>query len=302
MRRRFGQFDPPPAHRISGGGAPSIIAKGGYDVNRRILGVVLALVLASVGTWAIVQYVQNADERALEGTELVEVLVVEQSVPEGTPAEELTSYVATTQVPRDSRVPDALIDLDPVLGLVTATELVTGEQVLATRFTTVETLEAQRGIEVPDGLLEVTFTVSPERAVGGALAPGDLVAFVASFNPFTLDAVEPESAQDLQEFLDATEEEVEPISLKTPNTSHITIHKALVTRVQVGSESAGGGETETGADLSPSGTLLVTLAVEAPQVERVVFAAEFGRIWLAKEQPNSSEEGTDIITRANVYR
>ena len=52
-------------------------------MNRRILGVVLALVLASVGTWAIVQYVRNADERAIEGTEPVEVLVVEQAFPIG---------------------------------------------------------------------------------------------------------------------------------------------------------------------------------------------------------------------------
>jgi pilus assembly protein CpaB len=263
---------------------------------------VLALVLASVGTWAIVQYVRNADERAIEGTEPVEVLVVEQAIPEGTPAEELTTFVTTTLVPRDSRVDDALTELDPVLGLVTATELVPGEQVLASRFIAEETFAAQGGIEVPDGLLEVTFTVAPDRAIGGAIAPGDLVAFIASFEPFTLDAVEPESAQDLQNFLDAAQEEVEPITLKTPNTTHITIHKALVTRVQVGSEGAAGGETETGADLSPSGTLLITLAVEAPEAERIVFAAEFGRIWLAKEQPNSSEEGTDIITRANVYR
>ena len=270
-------------------------------MNRRIIGVVLALVLASVGTWAIVQYVQNADERALEGTELVEVLSVDAAIPEGTPAEEVDSFVATTLVPADSRVDDALTDLGPVAGLVTATELVPGEQVLASRFVAAETLVAARQFEVPDGLLEVTFSVSPERAVGGAIAPGDLVAFVASFNPFTLDAVEPENAQDLQEFLEAPEE-VEPVSLKTPNTTHITIHKALVTRVQVSSDSAAGGETESGTDVSPSGGLLVTIAVDAPDVERVVFASEFGKIWLAREQVDSSEDGTQIITRANVYR
>ena len=41
---------------------------------------------------------------------------------------------------------------------------------------------------------------------------------------------------------------------------------------------------------------------DASQVERVVFAAEYGSIWLALEQEDSNEEGTDIITRGNVYR
>ena len=270
-------------------------------MNRRVLGVVLALVLAAVGTWAIVQYVRGADERAREGTERVTVLEVARVVPEGTPAEELDDYLTTADVERDNVADGALADLTPVAGLVTATELVIGEQVLASRFVTEETLLAQSSFDVPPGLLEVTFTVSPERAVGGALLPGDLVAFVASFDPFTLDAVEPESARDLQEFLDTTDD-VEPISLKTPNTSHITVHKALVTRVQVATANATGGVSEEGTDLSPQGLLLVTLAVEAPQVERIVFAAEYGNIWLAREHIDASEEGTDIITRANVYR
>lgn len=270
-------------------------------MNRRVLGVVLALVLAAVGTWAIVQYVRSADDRAREGMELVTVLEVARTVPPGTPTEDLDGFLTTADVPLDNRVPDALNDLTPVQGLVTATELVPGEQVLASRFVTAETLLARSTFDVPPGLLEVTFTVSPERAVGGALIPGDLVAFVASFDPFTLDAVEPESARDLQEFLDTTED-VEPVSLKTPNTSHITVHKALVTRVQVATSNATGGISEEGADLSPQGLLLVTLAVEAPQVERIVFAAEYGNIWLAREHVDASEEGTDIITRANVYR
>ncbi len=272
-------------------------------MNRRILGVVLALALAAVGTWAIIAYVQNADERAIEGTEPVQVLVVDERVPEGTPVEQLGSFVTTTLVPKDNRVDDALVDLAAVSGqgLVTATELVPGEQVLASRLIAQEALVARTAVQVPDDKLEVTFRLSPERAIGGSIAPGDLVAFIASFDPFTLDAVEPESAQDLSEFLD-TAADVEPISLKTPNTTHITVHKALVTRVQVANDSAVGGESEFGTDLSPQGTLLVTLAVDAPEVERIVFAAEFGRIWLAKEMPTSSEDGTDVITRANVYR
>ena len=270
-------------------------------MTRRALGVVIALVLAAVGTWIIVRYVQDADERALEGIEVVDVLVVDRLVARGTPTEELAGLVSIKQVPSSARVPDSLQSLEPVSGLVTAADLVPGEQVLASRFVRVEALRDQRDIDIPPGLLEVTFAISPERAVGGVVSPGDLVAFVASFAPFSLDAVEPESTNDLSEFLDPLTDS-EPISLRTPNTTHLTIHKALVTRVQLTSSQGQGLSLDEIGDVSVQGQLLVTLAVDASQVERVVFAAEYGSIWLALEQEDSNEEGTDIITRGNVYR
>jgi len=36
-------------------------------------------------------------------------------------------------------------------------------------------------------------------------------------------------------------------------------------------------------------------------VERLVFTAEFGSIWLAFEPPDAPEGGTSVITKAEVF-
>ena len=51
-------------------------------MDRKWIGVLISLVLAAVGTWVLVQYVNGADERAREGTATVDVLVVSEDLDE----------------------------------------------------------------------------------------------------------------------------------------------------------------------------------------------------------------------------
>ncbi len=144
-------------------------------------------------------------------------------------------------------------------------------------------------------------TLSPERSVGGTLLPGDLVAVLSSFDPFTLDAVEPENEEDLNSFLN-NDEQTERITLNTPNSTGITVHKALVTRVQLAQVQEQPAPTSD-EDVAVRGSLLVSLAAAPGDVEQIVFTAEYGQIWLAREHPDTFEEDPPlIITRANVYR
>jgi hypothetical protein len=46
--------------------------------------------------------------------------------------------------------------------------------------------------------------------------------------------------------------------------------------------------------------VFVTLALDAPSVEKVVFAAEHGRVWLALEPKDANEGGTKVQSRAGV--
>jgi len=270
-------------------------------LNRRVLGVVAAILLAAGGTWVLVNYVSNVEDRAIEEQEPVQVLVVDVAIPARTPVTQVNDMVSLRNVPANVVVDGALDSLQPVAGMVTAVDLLPDEQVLAARFVRPEDLERVAAVEIPPGLLEVTVALSPERSVGGGLLPGDLVAVISSFSPFTLDAVEPQDEEDLNSFLNNADQ-TEPITLKTPNTTGITVHKALVTRVQVASArtEASGIEND---DVAPTGTLLVTLAVATADLEQVVFTAEFGTLWLAREQEDTVEDDPVlIITRANVYR
>jgi len=259
--------------------------------------------LAAVGTWVLVRYVSEADNRAIQDQEVVPVLIVDVAIPQGTPVTEAADSISNQLIPAAVRVQGALESLQPVAGQVTAVDLLPGEQVVAARFVDPADLEAAtRQIEVPAGLFELTVAMTPERSVGGSLVPGDLVAVISSFDPFTLDAVEPENEEDLNSFLN-NEEQTETITLKTPNSTGITVHKALVTRVQVAEASEVDPEAQPAADVAPQGSLLVSLAVQSTDLEQIVFTAENGSMWLAREQADSAEDDPVlIITRANVYR
>ena len=281
-------------------------------MNKKWVGVVVAVALAAIGTFILVRYVQGAENRALEGEETVSVLVVDTLVPSGTPAEDMSGSVSVELVPVKVQAAGSLGSVDDLAdfdGLVTSAELVPGEQVIAARFITPQTLEEQDDIVVPDGLLEVTLSLSPERAVGGVLRPGDEVAVFASFEPFTVDLVDSGTGQGGDpdaEADSAASTESQVAITKTPNTTSIILHNVLVTMVQVEElpqENSSDDSTPSNAslELSPTGNLLVTLAMDPANAERFVFTAEFGTVWLADESETVNDSPTDIQDRGTVY-
>lgn len=266
-------------------------------MNRKLIGGVSAITLATVGTIALVAFVQGAEHRAQAGERLVEVLVVKDTIDAGTAASEADDRVRIERVPAKVRLEDAVRTLSSLGTKVADVDLLPGEQVTAARFTEPRDFERRRGeVDLDEGSLEVTISLAPERAVGGQLAPGSRVAVVASFDPFEISSTQPVQLEGIEI----------PQEGKTPNSTHIIRHKVLVTSVQAGSTpepaTDEGDEGEPLATPAPAGSLLVTLALDAPSVERVVFAAEHGRIWLAIEPEEASEEGTGVQTRGTVYQ
>jgi pilus assembly protein CpaB len=86
-----------------------------------------------------------------------------------------------------------------------------------------------------------------------------------------------------------------------PNTTHLILHKVLVTNVQV-SEAVQKSDDDDVPDTAPAGSLLVTLALDAESVQRVVFTAEHGMLWLSAEPTNAPEGELIIETRGSVDR
>ena len=280
-------------------------------MKRRIIGIVLAVALAVVGTLALVRYVKSAKDDAVRPEELVQVLMVEADVREGAPVSEVLESVGLVDVPRRLVAPGALVDLvglDPTF--VTATELKVGDQILPSRFIDPQSLVR---VAVPKGLQEITFAFTPERAVGADLQAGDTVGVLFSFEPFDLNTSgTPSQSTETTVPGDPTQTTVAPT--RTPNTTHFVLHKILVTGVKFSKQdSVRASEIEATGDAestettvapvvaeAPADQLLVTMAVSAAEAEQLVFAAEFGSIWLTAEGPDASEEGTRILTLAQV--
>lgn len=92
---------------------------------------------------------------------------------------------------------------------------------------------------------------------------------------------------------------------KRPNQTHLVLPKTLVTRVEGGATPAAtSGDKESGDQEKqvPEGSVLVTFALSAPNAEKVIFAAEFGTLWLSLEPADANPGGTTVVTERNVYK
>ena len=265
-------------------------------MNRKLIGAVAAVVLAAMGTFVLVSFVRGAEQRALAGERLTQVYVVAQPIQKGTDGQALRQALTVERVPLKVRAAGAINDLSDIDDKVTAVDLLPGEQLVEARFISPEDVSAGQ-VDVPDGLLETTLSLAPQRAMGGNLKPGDTVALTASFEPFDLEGTIDENGREIK------------VEAKTGNTSHIILHKVLVTNVQgapaapaaEGQQPAGGGQGAPAAQGAPTNNLLVTVALDAPSVERVHFAAEFGLVYLSAEPDDAPEDGTKVQTRGTVY-
>ena len=244
---------------------------------RLIAAAVMAL-LAVAGIVLVINYVNTAEARALEGQKPKEVYLVTKQVPQGTPVEELGEYVDGQVVPAVTVPEDYVYDLSEHAGKVAAVTLQPGEQLLASRLVEPIALEEPGTVPVPKGLREVTFTAGPDRVVGGQLKAGDRIGMVVTFEGEGDD----EARSDL-EFQDM-----------------------LITALQGATPAAGDaaaapegeGESANAAPPVPEGAMLVTVAVTAADAEKVVYANEFGSVWLTKETKDS-DKAADGATRGD---
>jgi pilus assembly protein CpaB len=233
-------------------------------VKIRLISTLVALVLAAVGAVLIFSYVGAADRRAYGEAEMVDVLVV---------TADLASSLELKAVPKAAVADDVVTNLNQFGGRVAAVDLVVGETLLASRLVDPQSLGAPGTVPAPEGLQEFTVTFPPEQAVGGRISAGDTVGVFATFSD-----------------IDDSEPNVEP-------ATHHLFHRVLVTSVQgVASPAEGAAD----AVALPGGSVYVTFATTAADAERIIFAAQFSRLWLSLETEDDTDEGTKFVTGENL--
>lgn len=231
-------------------------------MRNKIIGIVASVAMAAIGTALLVVYVRGADERA-RTEDSVRVLVVAEAVPKGTKVEDLAGKVRLEPVPSHVVAAGALTSLASLDGRVTLVDLGRGDQLVPSRFGPPAITDAPG---VPPGMLQVTVPLDMVRAVGGQIRAGDTVAVVASFDE--------------------------------PGTSRMILHKVKVTGVRT---DAGEVVSSQPQGKAPAAKVLhVTLAMDAGSVERVVFAAEYGKLWLTAEPEDAPLTPTRTQSKATV--
>lgn len=235
-------------------------------MNKRIIAVAGAAVLALIGIVMLISYASNANDRAFNGAELATVLQVTSAVPADTKAEDLAGSVKSVKLPKTAIAQGAISNLSDVTGLLTTTALEPGEQVLLARFSQngagkAGAAESKTG--VPTGFQEVTVQLDAARAVGGDLKAGNLVGVIASY-----------------------------ATTDTGGFTQLAKNFIKVTRVSGGSAASG----------DAGGQQLITLAVKTRDAGRIINAAEFGKLWLTLQNKDTETGNGGSITKSEITR
>ncbi|TFC29454.1 Flp pilus assembly protein CpaB [Cryobacterium sp. TMT2-18-3] len=244
-------------------------------MKTRLIGAILAIVLAVVGTVVLTGYVNSADARAANGAEFVEVYLVAAEIPAGTEASAISDLITAKQIPTVAAVPGRVAKLSDLKGLVADTALMPGEQLLESRWVTPAERAASGDVALPEGMQAVSIALPVEQVVGGTVKPGDTVGVVISATIKGTDGAE-----------------------DTPISRQV-FHKVLVTAVREGNKTPPAEGADAAAE--PFDTVMVTLARSTADIQKLVWGQEFGSVWLTIEPKTADETGSAVIGGSTVF-
>lgn len=240
-------------------------------MKTRIIGAILAILLAVTGTVVLTGYVSNADARAAKGTVLESVYVVTADIPIGMAAAELDKFITVKKIPAMAVVPGHVTTLSDLAGRVSDAALSPGEQLIAAHWVDPAALTGRGDVPIPDNMQALSLALPVEQVVGGTLQPGDTVGVVITSSPGDGDA----------------------------GTTRQAFHKVLVTAVQNGStipSAEGSDSPQESIDV-----VMVTLARTTADIEVLVWGQRFGSVWLTMEPTEADETGSRVVDQGVVF-
>ena len=250
-------------------------------MKRRLVIIVLALILAAVGTSGVLTYVKGADTRAIAGMKAVSVLVAQKTIPAGTAAGAALhgGLLASQTLPASSVPANALSAITTDMSsLVLSTDLQPGQLLLRPMLVTAA--QTTSGLAIPPGMMALTISFCLPEVVAGSVVAGSQVAIfdtVGFSSAGTITAGPGCTGAHTQ--IDGT--------VKT----RVVLTRVLV--LSVGTAPAGVTSTSAASTLSGSSSssgqagTLVTLAVTQAQAEQLIQMTETGMPYLALLTTNS---------------
>ena len=252
-------------------------------MNRRALAIAFALLLAVIGTAAVLAYVSHVNARALAGLKPVTVLVAQQEIPAGTPAGTAwqDGSLREETLPAQSVSTEAIGSITADLGsLVMSSDVMPGQVLL--RPMLVPVAQVSGGLAIPGSMVAVTIPLCISEAVAGYVHAGSQVAIFDTFSSQSLSSSEScsQSGESHQGQASGTVE------------TRVVLPRVMV--LAVGSPGSGQGGSTSGlnAGSQSQGGVLVTLAVDQADAERVIQLTETGLPYLALLTP-ASQTGFD---------
>jgi pilus assembly protein CpaB len=220
---------------------------------RRSMLLIVAVLIAALGTTMIVLYVRGIDDRAAQGQELVEVLTATAPIEPGetvSAAQEAGKFEAR-QVRREDMVAGALDSTESISDLVALGTVYPGEQIISDRFGTIGSIE---NLVIPDDKMAISIELTDFERVAGFVNPGSEVAIFGS------------AAAPIRRLPDGTEQTL-------PATTRIVLTRVPV--IGVGTTSVTSTTTTTGEGEQVTEAVprtILTVAVTQDEAEKLVLA------------------------------
>ena len=220
---------------------------------RRSMLLIVAVLIAALGTAMIVLYVKGIDDRATEGQELVEVLTATAIIEAGetvTAAQEAGKFEAK-EVRRDDVVAGALDSTESIADLVALGTVYPGEQIISDRFGSLGSIE---NLVIPDDKMAISVELTDFERVAGFVNPGSEVAIFGT------------AATPTRRLPDGTEQTLSSVT-------RIILSRIPVIGVGTTSVSSRVTTTEEGAQVTEQvPRTILTVAVTQAEAEKLVLA------------------------------
>jgi|tagenome__1003787_1003787.scaffolds.fasta_scaffold20757577_2 pilus assembly protein CpaB len=251
-------------------------------MSRRITAVIAALIIAVVGSVAVVTYARAADQRALAGQEAVRAYVAAKQVPAGTTAAQALQdgLIVQELIARKGVPDDALTSVQGEYAQLVATSAIQpGEIVLGSRFAARGA--AQGALPVPAGLLAVSVSLDDPSHVGAFVTVGSKVAV---FDTFNVQEADKSSLTPAGDHLQDNHAYTRATRLLLPSVEVLAVDDSTtVTQPSESKDKPAGLGT---AALQPTTTLL-TLAVTQDQAQKLVHGSRTGTLTFALLGPDA---------------
>jgi pilus assembly protein CpaB len=246
-------------------------------VDRRRILLIVAAVVALLGTALVFVYVKGADTRAQAQFDMVQVLKASQDIASGESYDDALTAgkVGLVDVPKDQLVPGYEVAADGLKGKYAAQPIHAGEQVLSTMWGT--TIQASTSnLAIPEGKMAISVNLTDPDRVAGNLDTGSLVAIFVT-------------------------------GQADPNTND-TSTKLLLTKVtvlRVGSPVPT-STTKTSTDGSQTTEdlprTLLTLAVDQSEAQKVIVASKADELTFALLTSNSATKNTPATSSNTLFK
>lgn len=244
-------------------------------MDRRKILLILAAVIAALGTMLVWLYVRGAEDRAQEQYETVEVIVATQDIAAG----ETFSAASTAgkfekrEVPQNTLLTGAQKTLSSMDGLVALTPIYSGEQVISAKWGGTGDVDVTaKVLAIPEGKVAVSVNLTDAARVSGFVTPGSEVAII--------------------------------VAVGDGQTGYTRTVIPRVTVLGVGATSTVTSTTTTTEGESTTEPLpqtLVTVAVSQREAEKILWASSYGEVSFALVNQNSELAKTPKLAESDLF-